>query len=169
MFPELTGHEREFDGIKDFIWNGGEISQFVQQRSDQFIGNFQRGMRPIKWMHILAIKRDGGFITGYVQLFAGPRSLPPHYTVRISRDPSAILTKPHWSSHQYVILTTSPMQVPQGCHGRRKPRELCVDSASLEVSPPLWPATDLRWVWPAPQLAWKLTTLHMPNRFDPIH
>ena len=114
MFPELTGHEREFDGIKDFIWNGGEISRFVQQRKDQFVGNFRRGMRPTKWMHILAVERGGGVITCYVQLFVGPRSLPPPYTVSIGRDPSAILTRPRWSSHQYVILTANPMQVPQG-------------------------------------------------------
>ena len=114
MFPELTGHEREFDGIKDFIWNGGEISRFAQQRKDQFVGNFRRGMRPTKWMHILAVERGGGVITCYVQLFVGPRSLPPPYTVSIGRDPSAILTKPRWNSHQYVILTANPMQVPQG-------------------------------------------------------
>jgi hypothetical protein len=114
MFPELTGHEREFDGIKDFIWNGGETSQFVRQSKNQFVGNSRRGMRPTKWMHILAVERGEGTITGYVQLFVGPRSIPSPYTVRIGRDPSAILTKPRLNSHQYVMLDANPMQAPQG-------------------------------------------------------
>ncbi|WHZ13580.1 MAG: hypothetical protein OJF52_000412 [Nitrospira sp.] len=114
MFPEFTGHEREFDEIKTFIWDGGEISRFVQQRRDQFVTNFRMGMGPTKWMHVLAVEKGGGSITGYAQFFLGPRALSLPYAVKIGRDPSPILTRPRRRSHMYVIQAANPMQVPEG-------------------------------------------------------
>ena len=117
IFPELTGLEREFDGIREFIWNGGQISRYVKQRKDQFIANFKLGYRPINWMHILAAERSGGCIKAYAQFFAGPHSLPLPYEVKIGRDPSRIHTPPRRSAHEYVVLeagvTTSPRGVMQ--------------------------------------------------------
>jgi len=74
MFPDLTGMEREFEPIKQYIWSGGD-NRFVRQRMNQFVANFRRGERPIYWMHLLAVVRTYEQITAYAQFFAGPRSL----------------------------------------------------------------------------------------------
>jgi hypothetical protein len=103
MFPDLTGMEAEFAAIKDFIWAGGDVAQFVQQRADQFVRNFAR-MRPTKWMHILAVERTHDVILAHAQFFAGPNSLPPPYVIRIGRDPARIVSRRVVRAHQFVIL-----------------------------------------------------------------
>jgi hypothetical protein len=104
MFPNLTGMEREFDAIKDFIWaGGGDEASFVKQRSDQFVKNFERA-RPTKWMHILAVERAYDAILAHAQFFAGPDSLPPPYLIRTGRDPARIMRVKEAHAHQFVIL-----------------------------------------------------------------
>jgi hypothetical protein len=114
MFPDLTGLEREFDGIKEFIWNGGQVSQYVIQRKDQFIVNFKLGYRPTNWMHILAAERSGGRIKAYAQFFAGPHSLPLPYEVKIGRDPARIHVPPRRYAHEYVVLEAGVGACPKG-------------------------------------------------------
>jgi len=114
MFPELTGLEREFDGIKEFIWQGGKASRFVIQRKDQFIANFKLGYRPTNWMHILAAERSGRNIRAFAQFFAGPHSLPLPYEVRIGRDPSRIYAPPRRYAHEYIVLEASADTRPKG-------------------------------------------------------
>jgi len=112
-FPQFDGHEREFNAIKDFIWNGGKPERFVTQMNDQFVANFKRAQRPTHWMHILAVQKGAGRITGYAQFFAGPRSLPPPYQINIGCDPGRILTRPQSISHQHVILNTGTTETPR--------------------------------------------------------
>jgi len=103
MFPDLTGMEREFDAIKDFIWAGGGVALFVKQRSDQFVKNFERE-RPMRWMHILAVERSYDAILAHAQFFAGPCIVPPPYVIRIGRDPARIMRRRESRAHQFVIL-----------------------------------------------------------------
>ena len=103
MFPELTGMEAEFAPIKHFIWAGGDVVQFVKQRSDQFVRNFERA-RPTKWMHILAVERTYDVILSHAQFFAGPGIIPPPYVIRIGRDPARIMRRRESRAHQFVIL-----------------------------------------------------------------
>jgi len=103
MFPDLTGMEAEFAPIKDFIWAGGNIAQFVQQRSAQFVKNFERE-RPTKWMHILTVQRTYDVILAHAQFFAGPHMLPPPYVIRIGRNPARIAAPREIRGHQFVIL-----------------------------------------------------------------
>jgi len=104
MFPDLTGLEAEFAPIKDFIWAGnGEVAQFVQQRSDQFLRNF-KGARPTKWMHILAVERTYDVILAHAQFFAGPGIVPPPYVIRIGRNPARIVSRREVRGHQFVML-----------------------------------------------------------------
>jgi hypothetical protein len=72
------------DAIKQFIWEGGDVTKFVQQRSDQFVKNFKTS-RPTKWMHILAVERTYDVILAHAQFFAGPRIIPPPYVIRVGR------------------------------------------------------------------------------------
>lgn len=104
IFPDLTGLEPEFSPIKKFIWEGGEIEQFVRQTKGQFVENFQHGYRPTQWMHILAVERTYQRIFAHAQFFAGPQSLPPPYKISIGRNPSRIVSRPEQRAHQFVIL-----------------------------------------------------------------
>ena len=116
MFPdELTGHEREFDLIKAFIWSGeGNVNRFVGQRDDQFLVNFRRGYRPTHWMHILAVERTYTGIVTYAQFFLGPRSMPPPYEVQVGIDPARIARAREWRAHQFVIIDSTAPQGPVG-------------------------------------------------------
>lgn len=104
MFPDLTGTEAEFAPMKDFIWAGrGDVAQFVRQRSDQFVRNFERA-RPTQWMHILAVERTYSVILAHAQFFAGPGIVPPPYVIRIGRNPARIDSRREVRGHQFVIL-----------------------------------------------------------------
>jgi hypothetical protein len=103
MFPDLTGAEAEFGPIKDFILAGDDVAQFVQQRADQFVKNFERE-RPTQWMHILAVERTYDLILAHAQFFAGPGIVPPPYAIRIGRNPARIDPPREARAHQFVIL-----------------------------------------------------------------
>lgn len=107
IFPDLKGLEPEFGPIKDFIWAGGNIDQFVRQNNDQFIENFRRGYRPTHWMHILTVDRTYNSIVAYAQFFAGPHSLPVPYKVWVGRNPLRIDRGRELRAHQFVILNPS--------------------------------------------------------------
>ena len=104
VFPELTGMEPEFSGIKQFIWDGtGDADQFVRERKEQFIANFNASERPTDWMHILAARRTYMTITVNAQFFAGPRSLPPGYEVNLGRNPARLDVRPDTKAHLFVL------------------------------------------------------------------
>lgn len=102
VMPAFNGNEREFSGIKDFIWNGGKASAFVRQLDGQFIANF-RSARVTNWMHILAVTSSFKGIFVYAQFFVGPRCLPPPYQIFIGPNPSPLITRPIRKAHQFVI------------------------------------------------------------------
>jgi len=114
VYPELTGLEREFNGIKEFIWNGGQTDRFVIQRRDQFIANFRVGYRPTNWMHILATERSRGWTKVYAQFFAGPHSLPLPYEIKIGRDPARIHAARQRHAHEFIILEAGVNNAPRG-------------------------------------------------------
>ena len=104
VFPDLTGMEPELSGIKGFIWEGtGDADRLVRQRKDQFVANFNASERPTEWMHILAVRRTYMAITAYAQFFAGPRSLPPSYEIRVGRNPARLHATAETKAHLFVI------------------------------------------------------------------
>jgi hypothetical protein len=107
VFPDLSGLERQFDPIKQFIWEGGQTGHFVSQENNQYVANFRRGYRPSHWSHILSVTRDYNEIVGRAQFFAGPKSLPPPYRVRVGPNPSKIASRTVQQAHQFVILPSS--------------------------------------------------------------
>jgi hypothetical protein len=115
VFPDLTGHERQFDQIKNFIWEGGTSDHFVRQQTKQVVINFKQGYRPTHWSHFLIATRDYDQITASAQFFAGPTSLPLPYQVRIGKNPSRIVTRTLHHAHQFVVL--SPAEQAPGYDG----------------------------------------------------
>ncbi|OFW02139.1 MAG: hypothetical protein A3G20_02370 [Acidobacteria bacterium RIFCSPLOWO2_12_FULL_59_11] len=114
MFPQLTGMESEFEGIKSFIWKGGDSSRFVLQRLDHIVENFRRGYRPMGWCHILSVVRSYDQIVVFTQFFTGPRSLPPTYEIRLGRDPSRIITRSERKAHIFLYPDPSVGVGPGG-------------------------------------------------------
>jgi hypothetical protein len=107
IFPDLTGQEREFDPIKGFIWNGGDIDRFVRQRRAEEVVLNYRQHEPTRWMHVLGSERTYDHIVGWFQPFTGPQLLPPIYEVRLGIDPSRIIRRREQTLHQFVILDSS--------------------------------------------------------------
>ena len=115
MFSDLTGKEREFDTIKSFIWDGGDVRRFVRQRRpEEVITNLRRGEKWSRWMHILGVERSYQRIVGWFQPFAGPRTLAPLYEVYIGMDPSRIAFRREQKAHQFVILDPRREGAPIG-------------------------------------------------------
>lgn len=104
VLPDLTGFEPEFNAIKQFIWEGGHSNRFVHKQGEQFVLNFRQGYRPSCWSHILAVTCNYNEIVGYTQFFAGPRSLPLPYRIRIGSNPSRIISRTIQHAHQFIIL-----------------------------------------------------------------
>ena len=92
VFPDLLGTESEFDSIKQFIWSGGEFSNFIRQRELPVALNVLMGDRPVNWGHILLVDRTYEKLTAFAQFFVGPQAVPPTYEIAIGRNPSIIAT-----------------------------------------------------------------------------
>lgn len=102
-FKQVTGFEKEFEGIKDFIMNGGNVDKWVRQMSNQFVDDFKKGLTTDKYLHILAIEKDRQRIVAKLQFFVGPKLLPRPYEVFIGRNPERI-DYPETISHQFVYF-----------------------------------------------------------------
>jgi hypothetical protein len=94
-FPALSGEEREFQRVRDYIWagQGAGHDRPVRQRASQFCLNFSRGERPRCWMHVLGVEKSYIYVVAHVQLFAGPNCMPLPYQVNIGTNPARIDTR----------------------------------------------------------------------------
>ncbi len=70
-FPQITGFEPEFNGIKQFIWQGGDSSNHVRSNAGPFERD-QIGEGP--YAHVLAAGVADNEAVATVQLFAGSDS-----------------------------------------------------------------------------------------------
>lgn len=121
IFPDLTGLEPEFAGIRAFIWDGGDAGAFVREREDQFLTNFRGGARPVHWMHILVAERTPEWIVAHVQLFAGPDWPPPQpYRVQIGANPARLIRPPELRGHLFVIQEPTAPSGPAGVMEERQ-------------------------------------------------
>jgi hypothetical protein len=96
IFPELSGNEPEFRAIREYVWDGSGAGSGrpIHQRSRQFVDDFERGMRPTHWMHVLGAERSYGRVVAYAQFFAGSRFMPLPYEIRIGRNPARVALPP---------------------------------------------------------------------------
>ncbi len=102
-FGQFSGFEKEFEGIKNFIMNGGNEDKWIRQMSNQFVDDFKRGLTTDKYLHILAIEKDRQKIVAKLQFFMGPKFLPRPYEVFIARNPERI-DYPETIAHQFVYF-----------------------------------------------------------------
>lgn len=91
--PRLTGHEAEFNDIRDFIIREGPLERcqrFFSWHSRQPILALQRGGRLKTWAHVVTAHAEYTRLTAQVQLFVGPEFLAPVYEVNIGPNPSRV-------------------------------------------------------------------------------
>ncbi|MFH1962168.1 MAG: hypothetical protein ABIJ30_04725 [bacterium] len=104
-FNQFTGCEREFDGIKQFIMNGGNPDRWVQQVKGSFVHSLNsRFITTDKYCHLLAINKNYIDIRAMLHFFVGPK-IGPHryYEVFIGKNPERIIY-PQNIGHQFVYF-----------------------------------------------------------------
>jgi hypothetical protein len=103
-FLQFTGFEKEFDGIKDFIFNGGESEHWVRQIEGSFIVGLEPYITTDRFGHLLALDKDEHGICAKIHLFIGP-GIAPHryYEIFIGRNPEMIIYH-QGVGHQFVYF-----------------------------------------------------------------
>lgn len=110
---QLRGDEPEFGPIRDFIMQGGDISQFFHSSGRTFLHPFRNlptgeAIVPNRWCHILVASETAGVAVIYVNLFLGPGAVPLPYHVTLHQVPSrSIASAAHWG-HLYIYYHPQP-------------------------------------------------------------
>ena len=104
QFPNFTGFEDEFTGIKDFIMKGDDQEQWVQQVRGSFVGDLKSDKTTTKdYCHLVSIEKNQRKIYSRLQFFVGPKGIPPYYHVFIGNNPEKIIY-PQMIGHQFVYF-----------------------------------------------------------------
>ena len=89
----FRGDEECFAGIRLFIMNEAtieECNRFVTYSKGQLAWQLRAGARLSSWGHFVCVESDYFRFRAKVQLFAGPTSRPPVYTIQLGNNPSRI-------------------------------------------------------------------------------
>jgi hypothetical protein len=103
-FIQFTGYEKEFDGIKQFIFSGGDAGKWVLQKDGSFIVGLEDGISTDKYGHLLAIDKNEKDIRAKIHFFVGP-GIKPHryYEIVIGKNPERIIYN-QGIGHQFVYF-----------------------------------------------------------------
>ena len=102
--PLLTGHEKYFDDIKEFIMNGGVEEKFYKEVSSQIV-TLPENHRPASWGHVLVVEPTENFLQVRMQFFLGPSFDPPVHIVRLS---SQAIPSVKRIGHFYMYYESGP-------------------------------------------------------------
>ena len=117
-FSHFTGVEKEFDGIKDFIMNGGDTDNWVRQIKGSFVWGLKPGVTTDKFGHLIAVDKNENEIISKMHFFVGPKGAPPqYYQVYIGRNTKKIIY-PENMGHQFVYFDEVDQE---GYNGRMDP------------------------------------------------
>ncbi len=106
-FGRYNGHEKEFDGIKNFILNGGDVEDWVIRREGSFIEDFKGPLiiSPDVYGHFIIAEDTGEDIFVKLMFFAGPKGISNrHHEVRISNKQSLIYRPRKSIEHQILYF-----------------------------------------------------------------
>ena len=103
-FTQFTGYEKEFEGIRQFIFSGGESKQWIRQREGSFIEGLDPGISTDKYGHLLALDKNEKDIRAKIHFFVGP-GIKPHryYEIFIGKNPERIIYN-QGIGHQFVYF-----------------------------------------------------------------
>jgi hypothetical protein len=113
QFPQYSGHEPKFDGIRRYIFTGdrnvNRANEFVGERNLPLVGEALGGARPDGWVgHILCADVTNGEYQAHVQTFICDDFQPRIYTVQLGG--SSIDLANTSAGHAFVYF-------PDGYHG----------------------------------------------------
>ena len=106
---QFRGDEECFADIRHFIMNEStieECNRFVTYAKGQLAWQLQAGAGLRSWGHFVCVESDYFRFRAKVQLFAGPTSRPPVYTIQLGKNPSTI----HYTEAFGDFFTYYPMQ-----------------------------------------------------------
>jgi len=113
----FRGDEEMFAGIRRFIMEGGEISDFVVWRDKQVLEQIKAGFVPDTYCHIIIARATSKLLWCHLQFFLGPKSIPHVYSVRLA-DNDTKLEYSLFSGHQFCLYQKGPKD---GFDGRIDP------------------------------------------------
>ncbi len=106
-FERYDGHEKEFDGIKNFILNGGNVKDWVIRHDSSYIEAFKGPLiiSPDVYGHFIVAEDNGEYISVKLMFFAGPKGINNmHHEVRISNKHSLIYRPRKSIGHQILYF-----------------------------------------------------------------
>jgi len=104
-FEHYTGNETEFEGIKDFIVQGGNLNEWVTEVPGSFIEDFKNGSPSTNiYGHFVVAEDTGDRIFVKLGFFCEPRGLQhKHFEVQIGKAPGLVKT-PKTTAHQILYF-----------------------------------------------------------------
>lgn len=99
-FPHFRGDEEIFAGIRNFIFNGGPIQDYVTWTNKQIIEQIKNGFTPVTFGHVILGRANKHLVWCKAQFFLGPNTIPLVYNIAIARN-KPILIYDITSGHQF--------------------------------------------------------------------
>ncbi len=133
QFPEYTGNEHIFSGIRQFILDEtagvDSANAFIGKRQNPLIGQMLTpGMRPDGWRaHVLCAETRPGECIAYVQTFLSEDWPAPIYAVRLAQDAAIIDCRA--TGHAYMYYRN-------GLVGNYAGETLTLETTRAEWEPP---------------------------------
>jgi hypothetical protein len=82
-FRHFRGDEEMFEGIRNFIMNGGNIQDFVRWSKKQIV-EIKPGYSPSTFAHVIHARANEQFVWSRLQFFIGPQTIPLVYRVALA-------------------------------------------------------------------------------------
>src|SRR5262249_7324586 len=100
--------EAIFDGLRKFIMDGGDISNYVIWKKKQVIVDVMMGLVPEAYCHSIIANATDRFIWCNLQFFLGPKNPRPDvYTVKVAENNSPLQYSMS-SAHQFCVYPGGP-------------------------------------------------------------
>jgi len=109
-FNQFSGSEKEFEGIRKFIMDGGKVTDWVRTIPRSFIYQLKDPHTfPDKYVHVIAAEKNYMDIVSIMQFFVGPERKPlSYFEVTIGKNPER-LHYPQKVGHQIVYFAKKDM------------------------------------------------------------
>jgi hypothetical protein len=104
FFPELRGDEQQFDGIRDFIMNGGDPSSWVVRRKSPFLEPLKSKLTPSRHCHILLADRRQRILKSQCLFYAGEKGDKLGYEVTLGENPVGLVVSPEVICHAFIYF-----------------------------------------------------------------
>lgn len=98
VVPEIHGSEPPFAPLRNFIINGGDWKEVINEEQGSLIDYPGPGYRLNRWGHVVVAEWQNGNVQVRTQFFVGPKDEPPIYQIRIADDVDS-LRDIGWKGH----------------------------------------------------------------------